>query len=309
MTNDCKKSDTTLKKFCCEECCYDTSRKSSLDKHLLTAKHQRATLQKTQSEIVQSEIAQPAQSESDNNCLCGKTYKFRQGLFAHRKTCAKVSSELHFAHTPSNNVIIDFVKQSNEFIELILEQNKQIIDLIEKTKSNTTTINNVGNNNNHFNLQFFLNDKCKDALNMTDFLNTIVIQLKDLENSLALGYSDGLSKVIVTALNALDTCKRPIHCSDLKRETLYIKDGDVWEKDCDDRKKIKKVINSVENKTIHKLAEWPKTHPNSLNGSHVDNTTYMKIVRQVSGGDLSKEETNVNKIIANIAQKVIIDKE
>jgi hypothetical protein len=240
----------------------------------------------------------------------------------------KHATNAQLNHDGQHADLIDVIKQNNEFKELLVEQNKHILELIKEkstamiatnANNNNANNNNANNNNNsnnnntnnncqQFNLQFFLNEQCKDAINIDDFVKTVVIQLQDLENSLTLGYCDNLSKVIVNALGAMDLYKRPIHCSDLKRETFYIKSGDLWEKENEDRKKIKKVITAVEGKTINKLAEWPKSHPNSLIGTHRDNTTYMKIARQVSGGDLSKEESNVNKIISNIAQKVTINK-
>lgn len=304
-TNDANKVAKSCKQFCCEKCDYFTSRLSSYDKHLNTSKHKMMTNDATKCAKVAKHVHTP--QVILYSCDCGKKYKYRQGLYVHKKKCNQIvvkmetMSDSNQPHPQlSNNTVLEIVKQNQEFKELIVELIKD---------KNNTVINNVTNtNNNQFNLNFFLNEQCKDALNMDEFLNTIVIQLTDLENSLALGYSDGLSKIIVTGLNALDLHKRPIHCSDLKRETLYIKEGNIWEKDNEDRKKIKRAICAVERKTIGKLAEWPKTHPNSLIGSHQDNTTYMKIVRQVSGGDLEKAEMNLNKIIKNIAQEVKIGK-
>ena len=325
MTNDAQNQPNPAIKYFCEKCDYHTSKKNNLTQHLLTVKHcatQNDDLNDDKTSLIQPNPAKALSVPFE--CGCGKKYKHRQGLHVHKKagTCVtkinkndnnasdnthsdqQQSIDLCANNDTKQSVIalvkqnLEIIKQNNEFKELIIEQNKQMINLTNKP--NVT--------NNQFNLNFFLNERCKDALNMTEFLNTITIQLNDLENSLELGYSDGLSKIIVTGLNALELCKRPIHCSDLKRETLYIKDGDIWEKDNEDRKKIKNAINSIERKTLRKLADWPKTYPNSLVGSHIDNTTYMKIVRQVSGGDLDKSESNINKIIKNIAQGVQIDK-
>jgi hypothetical protein len=311
-----EKLQKVAKTFCCEKCEYITIRKSSFSKHLLTLKHESLTsVNKNKVAKVAKVAKTPKMANTSNSNVsqhvcakCSKTYKSRVGLWYHLKKCDKLpqltESDINVMDNDSlkNSTVLEIVKQNQEFKELI-------VGLI-KDKNNTIINNttNTNHNNNQFNLNFFLNEQCKDALNMDEFLNTIVIQLTDLENSLALGYSDGLSKIIVTGLNALDLHKRPIHCSDLKRETLYIKEGNIWEKDNEDRKKIKRVICAVERKTIGKLAEWPKSHPNSLIGSHQDNTTYMKIVRQVSGGDLEKAEMNLNKIIKNIAQEVKIGK-
>ena len=317
-------------KFSCKTCDYNTGNRRDYRQHLLTAKHTRITFPAISRHFPPFPAA--ASVVQSFVCACGKKYKFKQGLSKHKHACEAITPVdaidadatqvdtivANYCDDPAaqNNIVIEIVNQHNEFKELIAQQNRQIIELI-KDKHSSTVINNVTNNNNtnntntnhnKFNLNVFLNEKCKDALNIDEFLNTIVIQLTDLEESLALGYSDGLSKIISTRLNALDLHKRPIHCSDFKREIMYIKDGDVWEKDNEDRIKIKKAICAIERKTIGKLAEWPKMYPNSLIGSHQDNTTYMKIVRQVSGGDLNKAETNLNKIIKNIAQEAQIDK-
>ena len=293
-----------VKVFSCKKCDYHTCRQYDYSKHLLTDKHKNKYNKKT-------EIKHKVVNKISETCLCGKTYKHKSSFCKHKKVCGVCLKD------SSISSVCDVIKQNNEFKELLVEQNKHILELIKEksTAMITTNANNNNNNNNNtnnncqqFNLQFFLNEQCKDAINIDDFVKTVVIQLQDLENSLTLGYCDNLSKVIVNALGAMDLYKRPIHCSDLKRETFYIKSGDLWEKENEDRKKIKKVITAVEGKTINKLAEWPKSHPNSLIGTHRDNTTYMKIARQVSGGDLSKEESNVNKIISNIAQKVTINK-
>ena len=184
-----------------------------------------------------------------------------------------------------------------------MHQNQTILEFATKANMQTTTVNN-----NTFNLHLFLNIDCKDALSMEDFLKTVVVQLKDLENAQIAGYSDGISSIIVKALRALEINKRPIHCSDLKRKTMYIKEGGEWSKENEDNKRMKDMIRNVEHKTIKKIPDWVKEHPYCVKGTHKDSTQYLQMVEQVSGGDLQKGEENINKIINNIAKEVVIVK-
>ena len=197
-------------RFYCKNCDYGTSKKSSYQDHLNTAKHQKSI-------NFNNIMLQPCSKFTCN--LCSKKYKDNSGLWRHKKTCLKKIEEKKEEST------------DKELIMLLIKQNTELLELVKNGTHNTT--NNTTNNNSHnktFNLQFFLNETCKDAMNITDFVDTIKIQLEDLVKVGEIGYVDGISNIITTNLKALDITQRPIHCTDKKRETLYVKDEDKWEK-------------------------------------------------------------------------------
>lgn len=288
--------------YICESCNYKTTKKYDYGKHVTTIKHNMI-----------NQIGFDASSISIErykkySCECGKLYKHRQSLDTHKKKCLYVPPESDCSD--DSNAIVEIIKQNKEFKDLIVEQHKQlmhqnqtIIEFASKTNIQTTHIQN-----NTFNLQLFLNIDCKDALSMEDFLKTVVVQLKDLEMTQIAGYTDGVSSIIVKALKALEINKRPIHCSDLKRKIMYIKEGNEWSKEHEDNKRMKDMIRNVEHKSIKKIPDWVKEHPCCVKGTHKDSTPYLQMVQQVSGGDLQKEEENINKIINNIAKEVVISK-
>jgi hypothetical protein len=252
---------------------------------------------------------------------CEKVYESKSGLLKHKKKCSpskktnEIIDEIIFNTNENNSentnkLIMSLMKQNKEFKELMIEQNNKILEqhqqLLVATKENKHIINNTTNNN--FNLNVFLNETCKDALNMMEFVKSMNLQLVDLEETGKLGYSGGMSRIFINGLKGLDINKRPIHCSDLKREVLYIKEDNVWEKDNDERTKIKKAIREIEHKNIKQIPLFVKEHPNCIIGSNRENTPYLKMVMQSTGGVQSEEENNINKIITNIAKEVVINK-
>ena len=246
-----------------------------------------------------------------NVCECGKQYKDNSGLWRHLKKCPTNAMNQNKNNsseengTDSNkqltNAIMEMVKQNQEFHQKIFEMSKDTTHIVNNNTTNNTT-------NNNFNLNVFLNETCKDALNMVDFVNSLHLQLTDLEETGKLGHSDGISRIFVNGLKVLDVNKRPIHCSDLKREVLYIKEDNVWEKDNDDKTLIKRAISKVESKNINQIPLWVKAHPECAIGSNRENTKYLKMVIQCTGGDNCDSDGNINKIIKNIAKEVVIDK-
>jgi len=290
--------------YYCENCDYYAAKKSSWDKHLKTKKHGFNNVEK----VVNDTIKCPN---------CNKKYKDRSGLWYHLKKCSNIIYNIE--QDISNNVILEIVKQNQEFKELIIEQNKQMLEqnkenqelqkkLLEMAKEGKT-INNTTTNNTKFNLQLFLNEQCKDALNIMDFVNSLTLKLTDLENIGKLGYSEGISKIFINGLKQLDVFKRPIHCSDLKRETLYVKDENSWEKENDGKAKIKQAIKRIANKNIKQIPEWQKEHPQSQDTTSKKHEEYMKIVGESMGGlNVEEDEKNYNKIIKNVAKEVMIDK-
>jgi hypothetical protein len=198
------------------------------------------------------------------------------------------------------NMVIELMKSNQDL------QNKMFE--MCKNNSNTTINNNQTNiNNKTFNLQFFLNEQCKDAMNISDFAKSFDFQLADLESVGELGYVEGISKLIVNKLNDLDIYKRPIHCSDAKREILYVKDQDKWTKEESDNSKIRKAIKNVSYQNIGLINKWRDTYPECRSNTSESNQKYINIVRQAMGGSLDIED-NENKIIRRLAREVIIKK-
>ena len=297
-----KKFQKSSEHFSCELCDYNTSRKSQYTRHLLTPKHQMAN---------NGYILANKKVPSISACICGKEYKYQSSLCKHKKTCEKFQK----SSEPSNDIIIELIKQNHDFKELIIEQNKQLIEMAGKVGGNTihnthnTNHTNNTNNTNNFNLQFFLNEQCKDALNIMEFVNTIKLQLSDLDMVGRLGYTEGISKIFIRGLKELDIFKRPIHCSDLKRETLYVKDQDAWEKENEENIKIKQAIKYIANKNIKQIPQWKEKNPTSEDTETKKHMDYIHILHESMGGSSQEsDDKKHNKIIRNVAKEVIIDK-
>jgi len=294
-------------KFICEDCCFKSNSKKDFDKHLLTSKHVRLTNVNENSNDISI-------TEKEFKCIdCNKLYKSRVGLWKHKKTCKIFHEEISENKITSSsseseikiltNLVLDVVKQNQELTNKIVDICKTGI------QSNTISNSNINSNNKTFNLQFFLNETCKNAMNITDFINSLQLQLSDLENVGKLGYVDGISSIIVQNLNALDETTRPIHCTDKKRETFYIKDEDKWEKDDEQKKKIKKVINKVAFKNEKLLMKFKELHPNCNFSESKYADQYSKLVIEAMGGAGNNDKEKEEKIIRNIAKEVTISKQ
>ena len=288
--------------FSCEKCAFKCCKKSNFVKHLTTRRHQMLTndLQKNAVSVFQ--------------CDCGRNYKHRQSLYKHQKECKNLNV-CDVANEPSEpsssqiekltNLIFDVVKQNQELQKQVLELSKE-----KSIITNSNNNNNTTNNNNKFNLNFFLNEQCKDAMNIMDFVKSLTLQLSDLERVGQVGYAEGISKVFVNGLKDLDVFKRPIHCSDLKRETLYVKDKGIWEKENEENTKIKLAIKHIAHKNVQQISDWQQENPQYTDPESNVNEEYMKIVNHSMGGFTEQEdETNYNKIIKNVAKEVVIQKE
>ena len=295
---DTKKVAEVAQRFHCVCCDYYTSKKSSFDKHLLTSKHL------NWQEKIHNDTLKVAPSCSKNyECECGNKYKYSQGLSKHKKTCNYLVEPIKNNKEEAQGELLNFLlKENQEFKQILIEQNNKLIELAQKP---TTTINGNNNCNNKFNLNVFLNEKCKDAMNIMDFVDSLKLTLQDLEKTAELGYVKGISNIIVNGLNQLDVCKRPIHCSDSKRETLYIKDNNAWEKENEDKKKITRAIRHISIRNAKQVGEWTKENKGYSDSSSKKNDKYLKIVSEANGG----EPEEINKIISNISTKVTIDKE
>ena len=197
------------------------------------------------------------------------------------------------------------MKENSEFKQMIIQQNKQ---MIEMSKNNSVTNNNINSHNKSFNLNFFLNETCKDAMNIMDFVDSLKIQLSDLETVGKLGYVEGISKIIVKNLNSLDETKRPVHCTDTKREVMYVKDEDKWEKENENKQKMRKVIKHVTHKNSKLLKEFKAKYPGCEKSSSKYSDQYDKLIIEAMGGKGDNDVEKEDKIIRNIAKTVTIDK-
>ena len=317
-------------KFYCIFCDYYTNRKSNYDEHLLSRKHQQSIISNQNQQKI-SKKQQPIMSKFYCH-NCSKIYKDNSGLWRHKKKCLienqdgydeqKSVSECNLdeysidpCSLSDKDLIMLLISENKEFKQIVMDQHKTIIEL-SKTgcNHNTTHHSHSQSHNNHslnktFNLQFFLNEQCKDAMNLSEFVTSVTMELSDLEETGRLGYVEGVSRIINKNLNKLDVYKRPIHCSDLKRETLYIKNDDEWKKEGDGKSVIIKAIKDVANENIKQIGEWRKQHPGCSEADSNKNDFYLKIVSNAMSGSTREEQmTNYEKIVSKIAKEVVIVK-
>ena len=291
-----QKSPKISYKFFCEKCNYKCSKKSEFDKHVLTNKHK----------ILQN----PTLCENNTktyDCKCGKSYKHSSTLYAHKKVCVNnnindTDNEINTKNNiDSNENLINFlVKENQEFKNLILE-------IIKKDTYNIS--NNTNSHNKTFNLQFFLNETCKDAMNIMDFVDSIKFQLADLEKMGEIGFVNGISNIIIKNLKNLDITQRPVHCTDKKREVIYVKDENKWEKEEQHKNtKVRKAIKRVANKNMRLLTQFREKHPDCNKSESKYSDQYSKLVIEAMGGAGNEDCDNENKIITKLSKEIMINK-
>ena len=300
--------------FYCICCDYTTSRFSQYERHFSTVKHIK---RENSTEFNKLELKVPKicsyHKSGEYKCnKCERHYKDRTGLWKHKKICADESEN---SLEPTQNTIIiqqtspDEVKNLTSMVMELMKSNnelqKQMIDVCKN--SNNTIINNNNNNNKTFNLNFFLNEQCKDAMNISEFVNTFDLQLEDLESVGELGYVEGMTKIIVDKLNSMDIYKRPMHCSDAKREIIYIKDENIWAREERTNPKLRKAIKTVTFRNMKQVKKWSDKHPESLNNESHLNDKYMMLVIQSTGGNGLIGDSE-NKIIRRIVKEIVIGK-
>jgi hypothetical protein len=301
--------------FVCENCDYSSSKKTDFNRHLLTPKHKNTTFLQQNT----TKSAQKNDNVTNFSCDCGKSYPYRASLHNHKKKCIfpdkkalkKRTDELA-CNTNDEQVIL-----TNDIIIKLLNDNKEMRDIITKQQDHMMKQQNqiselipmVGsNNNNHiqnnkFNIQVFLNERCKDAINMSDFIKSIRVSLEQLDYTKQNGLVNGLTNVIIENMNKLGLYQRPIHCTDLKRESLYIKDDDNWEKDVN-KDKIRKVIKDVSTKQFCALSNWTKENPDFQN-----NETKQNYYTHTLVAIANNKEHNEDKIIKKLCNNSYIKEE
>jgi len=311
----------SINNYECKICDYKSVRRSQYDRHLMTAKHMKLYMEQNGAEKGSTALYE---------CVCGNSYKYRRGLNKHQLSCkyadmsntpSETSTTMQSSIMPiDTSVVIELLRQNNEFKELMVEQYKQNAglqeQLLEAVKDgkigNTIHNNNTTNNttNNKFNLNFFLNETCKDAITMSDFINSIDVTMEDFIRTGNIGFVEGISKVMVERIKDMEMHTRPMHCTDLKRETVYIKDEEKWEKDDADKTSLRRAVKNVANKNYKQLQKWyDNSKPNVEQIGSEDCENYFKYYKASLGGyDKEEDKKFEEKIIKNVLKEVVLDK-
>jgi hypothetical protein len=303
--------DPKIAVFSCELCHYTCSKNSEWIRHQQTIKHM-SRVEGNKMETSGTKVAPLC------ICSCGKEYTTRAGLWKHKKKCSNESMKLTIEENEPDDLVVnkelimmilkqnqDILKENSELKHMMMDTQNQMFKVIENGTHNTTTTNS---HNKTFNLNMFLNETCKNAMNINEFVDSLQLQISDLENVGEVGYIEGISSIIIKKLNTLDITERPIHCTDKKRETMYIKDEDKWEKEDDKRAKMHKLVRKVANKNINLISEFQKLHPEWKKCSSKYADQHNKIVIESMGGKGDNDYEKEEKIIKKIAKEVFVDK-
>jgi hypothetical protein len=289
-------------KYFCEKCDFYTYNKKDFTRHLTTDKHK----------ILTNPNEKPQKTPYD--CTCGKSYKHSSSLSAHKRKCNINNGSVNTLNNTLINSENNF-HDKDELINYLIKENQEFKNLILETLKNGTmnnsynTTNYTNSHNKSFNLQFFLNETCKDAMNIMDFVDSIKLQLSDLERIGEIGYVEGISNIIVKNLNALDVTQRPVHCTDKKREVLYVKDENKWEKEDENKAKMHKVVRKVADKNVKLLPKFKEEYPDCSKSTSKYSDQYNKIIVESMGGSGDNDYEKEEKIIKRITKEVFIDKE
>jgi hypothetical protein len=312
-----QKNAKKRKDYSCESCAFNTSNKYDFEKHILTRKHTKNV------ELNQSSISNVKNSHEYICSNCDKTYYNKSSHWYHSKKCSQkpLETKENLQNTLTPDLFMAIIKENKELQNVLIEQNKelqnkileqnaehhkQLIELASKQMVVNNNTNNTNTQNNHFNIQLFLNNTCKDAINIDQFIKDIQISISDLENVGNQGYVQGISDIIIKNLRTLGLTKRPMHCTDIKRETIYIKDADKWEKDAEDKPRMKNFINRVAKKNLAKIRDWYQEHPEIYVLDSKDYEMNHKLIRQSFGdGDADILQ---NKVVKQLAKETYVDK-
>jgi hypothetical protein len=300
LINPNEKMPNSGNNFYCEKCNFTALKQSNWSAHLITKKHKRNS-----------------EGDVNNNkfiCDCGREYKHSSSLCNHRKICNKIQSN------PPTDLLLEVIKQNNDIQKqnqhlqnTIIEQNKEFQNKLLEIKQTPNVTNNIQNNvqnvQNNFNLNMFLNEQCKDAISITDFIDSLRLEVSDLEATGKLGYVLGISRIFINKLKELDVHERPLHCTDIKRETVYIKDKDVWEKESNEKSTLKQVVKKIARKNLQQLPAWQEQNPDFKTLDTPENNEYMKISLSALGSySREEEEKDIDKIMKNVLKEVVIEK-
>jgi len=326
-----EKTQKNAKKYICEPCDYNTSNKTDYMRHVNTIKHKNNTL---------------ATTRDNKNYICEnceKSYNDRTGLWKHRKICTiehdvqpEAQSIIQGTKLTAGSsdipieLVLEVIKQSKEVQNVLIEQNKELQkqllehsnkllekdnQLIEQNKQileiakKPNMINSNNNNKTSFNLQFFLNETCKDAMNIVDFVNSLQLTNNDFETTGKLGFVNGISRIFINQLKKMDVIRRPLHCTDVKRETVYIKDNDAWEKETDEKKKLNWVVNRIAQLNLNQIQQWQQEYPDSVKNNTPDNEKFTELALVALGGrDMDEIHKYNDKIMKNILKEVILSR-
>jgi hypothetical protein len=275
----------------CLLCDYNTSRKSSYDKHLLTSKHKNET---------NETILKPKSCEKWQCLHCELIFGSRTTLWRHKQMCSN-SEDLE------NKETVDDKNKDKDLIMMLVKQNSELLEVIKNGTHNNITTTHTNSHNKAFNLQFFLNETCKDAMNIMDFVESIQLQLSDLERVGEKGYIDGISNIIIKNLKNLDVTQRPVHCTDKKRETIYVKDQDKWEKD-DENVKMHKLVRKVQDKNFRMVQKFKEKYPDYNRASSKHSDAYNHIIIESMGGKGDNDYEKEEKIIKRVSKEITVEK-
>ncbi len=284
-------------KFYCGICDYGTCRKSNYSEHILTSKHKK----RSNGNLCQSISSKNQQTLKYSCQFCGKEYNDNSGLWKHKQKCNLSSTTTITSNEPSDK----------ELIMILIKENSELKNMMIKVIENGTNNNNNNTINSHnkaFNLNVFLNETCKDAMNISDFIESVKLQVSDLEHVGKVGYIEGISNIIIKNLQALDVEKRPVHCADQKREVIYVKDDNIWEKEDEANKKLRKAIRAIAHKNICMFKDFREKYPDCEDYDSKKNSQYNTIIYESMGGKGDNDYEKDTKIIKKIAKVVGIDK-
>jgi hypothetical protein len=324
------KNAENAEKFICEKCNFICSKKSNFNSHLSTLKHQIRTSTKVPTNEKNAE-------SKKHECPCGKSYMHSSSLWNHRKKCfAEYAVEILNKDRVENNIrptqpvttisspiqpttetgeltkiILELVRDNKDFKNMLIEQHKTMIELAQKpTITNTANSHNTNSNNKQFNLNFFLNEQCKNAINLNEFVENVKLGFNELENVADMGYVDGVTQIFMNGLKELDIYNRPLHCTDIKREIMHVRENNMWVKDTPDQAKIKSAIRRIAFRNIQQISEWNKQHPDSEILDTPDFDRSFQIMKQSLGDTCpGGVERNNDKIAKNIIKAVYVDKQ
>ena len=296
----------------CKCCDYNTCNKYDYEKHTKTIKHISNDLAMVNGDLA-IKIAKKSQQHNFICINCNKAYNDNSGLWRHKKTCVSknytntdATNNMNTINNTNPNELLNYLmKENSEFKQLLIDQNKQMVEIAKNGTNNNNTINS---HNKTFNLQVFLNETCKDAMNIMEFVDSIKLQLSDFERVGEVGFVNGISDIIIKNLKQLDITERPIHCTDKKREIMYVKDENKWEKEDDTNKKVRKAIKYIANKNINLMDAYKALHPDCQKSHSIYSDSYNKFVIEALGGSGNEDCDNEDKIISRLSKVVTIEK-